>query len=35
MPKILPYEIPYETGLMIDTNFEFQFAECIAKKKFK
>ena len=35
MPKILPYEIPYETGLMIDTNFEFQLAECIAKMKSK
>ena len=29
--KILPYEIPIETGLMIDTNFEFQ----IAKNMFK
>lgn len=35
MPKTLPYEIPYETGLMIDTPFEFQLAECIAKMKFK
>ena len=35
MPKILPYEIPYETGLMIDTTFEFQLAQCIAKMKFK
>jgi CMP-N-acetylneuraminic acid synthetase len=35
MPKILPYEIPSETGLMIDTEFEFQLAECIAKIKFK
>ena len=31
MPKILPFEIPIETGLMIDTNFEFQ----IAKHMFK
>tara|TARA_B100000029_G_scaffold480289_1_gene528187 strand:+ start:6475 stop:7176 length:702 start_codon:yes stop_codon:yes gene_type:complete len=31
MPKILPYEIPIETGLMIDTNYEFQ----IAKHMFK
>ncbi len=29
--KILPFEIPIETGLMIDTNFEFQ----IAKKMFR
>jgi len=29
--KILPFEIPIETGLMIDTNFEFQ----IAKHMFK
>ena len=25
--KILPFEIPIETGLMIDTNFEFQIAK--------
>jgi CMP-N-acetylneuraminic acid synthetase len=31
MPKILPYEIPIETGLMIDTNYEF----LIAKHMFK
>ena len=31
MPKILPFEIPIETGMMIDTNFEFQ----IAKHMFK
>ena len=29
--KVLPYEIPIETGLMIDTNFEF----LIAKHMFK
>ena len=29
--KVLPFEIPIETGLMIDTPFEFQ----IAKKMFK
>jgi len=34
MPKILPYEIPPETGLMIDTEFEFQIAKMIAQKKF-
>ena len=31
MPKILPFEIPIETGLMIVRNFEFQ----IAKHMFK
>ncbi len=35
MPKILPYEIPAEMGLMIDTEFEFQIAEMIARKKIK
>jgi len=35
MPKILPYEIPPETGLMIDTEFEFQIAEMIARRKIK
>lgn len=35
MPKILPYEIPPETGFMIDTEFEFQIAELIAKKTIK
>ena len=35
MPKILPYEIPAETGFMIDTEFEFQIAEMIAQKKIK
>ena len=33
MPKILPYEIPTETGFMIDTEFEFQIAEMVASKK--
>ncbi len=33
MSKILPYEIPPETGFMIDSEFEFQVAELIAKKK--
>ena len=32
---ILPYEIPPETGLMIDTEFEFQIAEMIASGKIK
>jgi len=33
MPKILPYEISPETGLMIDTEFEFQIANMVATKK--
>lgn len=33
MPRILPYEIPPETGFMIDTEFEFQIADMIARKK--
>jgi len=33
-PKILPYEIPFETGLMIDTEFEFKIAEIIIQNKF-
>jgi CMP-N-acetylneuraminic acid synthetase len=32
MKKCLPYEIPAETGIMIDTEMEFQMAEAIAKK---
>jgi len=35
MPKILPYEIPAEMGLMIDTEFEFQIADMISKRKIK
>ena len=35
MPKCLPYEIPFETGLMIDTEFEFQIAEMISQGKIK
>lgn len=35
MPKIIPYEISPETGLMIDTEFEFQIANMIATKKIK
>jgi len=34
MPKILPYEIPPETGLMIDTPIEFKIAEMLIKTKF-
>ena len=35
MPKTLPIEINFKTGLMIDTEFEFDIANCIAKKKNK
>lgn len=31
MPKALPYEIPVEAGLMIDTEIEFQVAELLFK----
>lgn len=33
LPKSLPYEIPFESGLMIDTELEFQIAEMMIKKK--
>lgn len=33
LPKTLPYEIPVETGLMIDTEIEFKLAEIIVKNK--
>jgi len=33
MPKILPYEISPETGLMIDTKFEFTIAELLIRNK--
>jgi len=33
MPKALPYEIPQETGLMIDTELEFKIAELIVKHR--
>ena len=33
VPKIIPHEIPPETGFMIDTKFEFQIAEYIMQKK--
>ena len=35
MPKRLPFEIPPETGLMIDTEFEFQIADCIARNQIR
>ena len=33
MPRILPIEISAETGLMIDSKFEFQIADCMFKKR--
>lgn len=33
MPKTIPYEIPIETGLMIDTEYEFKIGELIFKNK--
>lgn len=33
LPKSLPYEIPPECGLMIDTELEFQIAEMMLKEK--
>ena len=34
MPKTLPYEIPPERGLMIDTEFEFQVAKLMIEKNY-
>ena len=33
MPKTLPFEIPHERGFMIDTKFEFEIANLLAKNK--
>ncbi|MEW6044609.1 MAG: acylneuraminate cytidylyltransferase family protein [Thermoproteota archaeon] len=33
LPRSLPYEIPSECGLMIDTELEFQIAEMMLKKR--
>jgi hypothetical protein len=33
MPKTLPFEIPPERGFMIDTEFEFEIANLLAKNK--
>lgn len=33
--KMIPYIIPIETGLMIDTEFEFQIAKALFKKYFR
>ena len=35
MPKILPFEVQPEPGLMIDTEFEFQIGNQIIKKQIK
>ena len=34
LPKSLPYEIPLECGIMIDTELEFKIAEMMLKEKF-
>ena len=34
-PRCVPCEIQPETGLMIDTKFEFQIADCMAKNLIK
>jgi CMP-N,N'-diacetyllegionaminic acid synthase len=33
VPKILPFEIPPETGIMIDTELEFKLVELLIKNK--
>lgn len=33
LSKTLPYEIPVETGLMIDTEFEFDIAKLLIEQK--
>lgn len=35
MQKMLPYEIPLETGLMIDTEYEFKIAKLLIENKIK
>ena len=35
MKKMIPYEIPLETGLMIDTEYEFNIAKLILESKKK
>jgi len=35
MEKMIPYEIPLETGLMIDTEYEFNIAKLILESKKK
>ena len=34
LSKTLPYEIPVETGLMIDTEFEFQVAKLMIENNY-
>ena len=35
MQKMIPYEIPIETGLMIDTEYEFNIAKLVLESKKK
>ena len=35
MEKMIPYEIPIETGLMIDTEYEFNIAKLILESRKK
>ena len=35
MQKMLPYEIPIETGLMIDTEYEFNLAKLLMENSKK
>ena len=35
MQKMIPYEIPIETGLMIDTEYEFNIAKLVLENKKK
>ena len=35
MKNALPYEIPFETGLMIDTEYEFNIAKLVLENKKK
>ena len=34
LPKILPFEIPPKTGIMIDTELEFKIVEMMIRQKF-
>ena len=33
MQKMIPYEIPIETGLMIDTEYEFNVAKLVLESR--
>ena len=35
MEKMIPYEIPIESGLMIDTEYEFNIAKLILESRKK